>query len=103
MCSNPQNVMRRVKDEQTRTDRLVDIKAVNGSMVRCQWEASRMRTDPMTRQRFTDKEVANEIEQGNKELILLRRARMREFLEAEAAEFEANLNARGLAFAKHRP
>ena len=103
MCSNPQNVMRRVKDEQTRTDRLVDIKAVNGSMVRCQWEASRMRTDPMTRQRFTDKEVANEIEQGNKELILLRRARMKEFLEAEAAEFEANLNARGLAFAKHRP
>ena len=101
--NNPQNVMRRVKDEQTRNDRLVDIKAVNGAMVRCQWEASRMRTDPMTRERFIDKEVANEIEQGNKELILLRRARMKEFLEAEAAEMEAQLNARGLAFAKHRP
>ena len=103
MCSNPQNVMRRVKDEQMRTDRLVDIKAVNGSMVRCQWEASRMRTDPMTRQRFTEKEVANEIEQGNKELVLLRRARMKEFLTAEAAEYERQLNEMGLAFAKDRP
>ena len=99
----PQNVMRRVKDEQTRTDRLTNIKISNQAMVRCQWEVSRMRTDPMVRERFTDKEVANEIEQGNKELILLRRARMKEFLEAEAEEYERQLNARGLAFAKHRP
>jgi hypothetical protein len=100
--NNPQNVRRRVADEQVRTDRLVEIKTANASMVRCQWEASQMRMDPMKRERFVEKEVANEIEQGNRELILLRRARMKEFLEAEAAGFEASLNARGLAFAKHR-
>jgi len=99
---NPQNVRRRVADEQVRTDRLAEIKTANMSMVRCQWEASQMRMDPMKRQRFVEKEVANEIEQGNRELILLRRARMKEFLEAEAAGFEASLNVRGLAFAKHR-
>jgi len=101
--NNPLNVQRRVQEEQMRTDRLVDIKGTNLAMVRCQWEVSRLRQDVTTRERFLDKEVANEIEQGNKELVLLRRARMKEFLTAEAAEYERQLNEMGLAFAKDRP
>lgn len=99
----PLNVKRRVHEEQMRTDRLVDIGRSNMAMVRCEWEVARLRTDAVTKDKYETKAIVAEMEQGNKELILVRRARMAEFLAAEAAEFEAQLNERGLAFAKVRP
>ena len=98
----PLNIQRRVNQEQTQFEALRAIKASNLAQVRGQWEVSRLRTDASTRQRFEDKEIANEVEQGNKELLILRRARMKEFLAAEAAEHERQLNELGLAFAKYR-
>ena len=86
-----------------RTDRIIDINKSNLAMVRCEWEVARLRSDALTRDKFQSKAINAEIEQGNKELILLRRARMKEFLAAEAEEFERQLNAKGLAFAKFRP
>ena len=98
----PLNVRRRVKDEQVITDRLEGIKETSHAMRACEWFNSRERNDAVSKQLKVTKQVAKELEQENKELLLLRKARMKEFLAAEAAEFETQLNAMGKAFCKER-
>ena len=101
--NEPLNVGRRVKQEQEQADQLANIKQANQAMVRCEWEVARLRTHVSTREKYEQKAINAEMVQANKELILLRKARMSEFLSAEALEFERQLNERGLAFAKYRP
>ncbi|KAL1508241.1 hypothetical protein AB1Y20_004358 [Prymnesium parvum] len=98
--NEPLNVRRRVREEQVLTDRLQSIKETSHAMHASEWHNSRMRTDVLLNQLKTKKAVTAELEQQNKELLLLRRARMRDFLEEEAKEFERQLNAMGLAFCK---
>ena len=96
-------VQRRVKEEQTLVDRIQDVKASNLAMLRCEWQNARERSDVGVRQMQESKKISGELEQGQKELLALRQARMKEFLAAETEEFERQLNAKGLAFAKFRP
>lgn len=119
-------VQRRVKEEQTLVDRIQDVKASNLAMLRCEWQNARERSDVGVRQMQESKKISGEMEQGQKELLALRQARMKEFLAAEAQEcaprraqptasravtcsptapprrFELQLNAQGKAFAKYR-
>lgn len=118
-------VQRRVKEEQTLVDRIQDVKASNLAMLRCEWQNARERSDVGVRQMQESKKISGELEQGQKELLALRQARMKEFLAAEAQEcaprraqptasratcsptapprrFELQLNAQGKAFAKYR-
>jgi hypothetical protein len=64
----------------------------------CEWNNSRQRTDVRLNQLYQSKAIALELEQENRELLLLRRSRMKEFLQAESEMFEAQLNAMGKAF-----
>jgi len=100
--NEPLNVRRRVLQEQALTDRLYQIKEQSHAMRACEWEVSRERTDITNRQLAETKKIAQELEQANLELLPKRRARLREFLEAEAMVFEEQLNAMGKAFCKER-
>ena len=55
----------------------------------CEWANARERTDVAMQSRHEQKAISYELEQENKELMLLRRARMKEFLEAEAVQYAA--------------
>ena len=79
-------VQRRVKEEQTLVDRIQDVKASNLAMLRCEWQNARERSDVGVRQMQESKKISGEMEQGQKELLALRQARMKEFLAAEAQE-----------------
>ena len=79
-------VARRVKEEQTLVDRIQDVKASNLAMLRCEWQNARERSDVGVRQMQESKKISAEMEQGQKELLALRQARMKEFLAAEAQE-----------------
>ena len=68
----------------------------------CEWAVSRERTDTTVKQLAETKKIKAELEQENKELLIRRRARLTEFLAAEAEVFEAQLNERGKAFCKDR-
>uniref|UniRef100_A0A7S2FV38 Uncharacterized protein n=1 Tax=Haptolina brevifila TaxID=156173 RepID=A0A7S2FV38_9EUKA len=100
--NDPLNVQRRVREEQVITNRLIDIKEAGHAMRACEWENSRERTDVVTMQLSETKKIAAELEQENKMLLLQRKARLREFLTAEAEVFEQQLNAMGKAFCKPR-
>jgi hypothetical protein len=82
------------------TDRLNAIKEQQGAMRACEWANSRERTDVLSRQLYETKQIAHELAMENKELLLKRKARMKEFLAAEAQVFEQQLNAQGKAFCK---
>jgi len=98
--NEPLNVRRRVQEEQIITDRLLSIKEKSHAMRACEWHNSRLRNDVHLQQLQATKAITTELEQQNKELLLLRRARMMEFLADEAKEFERQLNSMGLAFCK---
>ena len=68
----------------------------------CEWNNSRERTDVRLNQLYEQKAITQELEQENRELLLLRRARMKEFLAAESEHFERELNAMGKAFCTER-
>jgi len=95
-------VARRVREEQVITDRLLQIRESSHAMRACEWENSRERTDVVTKQLSETKKIASELEQENKMLLLQRKARLREFLAAEADIFEQQLNSMGKAFCKPR-
>jgi hypothetical protein len=100
--NEPLNVKRRVQEEQTITDRLLAINETAHAMRACEWYNSRMRNDVNSQRLHTTKAINAELQQQNKELLLLRRARMKEFLADEAMEFERQLRQLGLAFCKER-
>ena len=68
------------------TDRLLDIKEKSHAMRLCEWYNSRLRNDVNLQRLHTTKAINVELQQQNKELLLLRRARMKEFLTDEAME-----------------
>ena len=82
------------------TDRLLAIKESGQAMRACEWANSRERTDVAVNQLYETKKIAQELAQENRELLLKRKARMMEFLAAEAEVFEQQLNAQGKAFCK---
>jgi len=98
--NEPLNVVRRVRAEQVITDRLSGIKQAAHYMRACEWANSRERTDVTVQQLYETKKIAQELDQENKELLVLRRARLRDFLKAEAEVFEQQLNDKGLAFSR---
>ena len=83
-------------------DRLGQIKEQHHAMRAAEWETSRERTDIVSKQLAQTKAIAQELEQENKMLLIKRKARMKEFLEAEAQHFEQQLNSMGKAFCKDR-
>ena len=76
----------RPQEEQVLTDRLIDLKQQGHAMRACEWYNARERGDVALKELYEKKKITNELEQANKELLLLRRARMKELLEAEAYE-----------------
>ena len=64
----------------------------------CEWANSREKCDLAISQLYEQKQIAQELAQENKELLIKRKARMKEFLAAEALTFEMQLNAQGKAF-----
>ena len=84
------------------TNRLMDIKVAQHAMRACEWEVSRQKTDVTSKQLAETKKIAAELEQENRMLGIQRKARMKEFLAAEAVVFEQQLNAMGMAFCKER-
>ena len=83
---------------QTLTDRINQIKESAHAMRACEWANSRERLDLGIAQIYEQKKIAQELAQENKELLIKRKARMKEFLAAEALTFEMQLNAQGKAF-----
>ena len=81
-------------------DRLAQIKESAHAMRACEWAVSRERTDIISAKLAETKKIAQELQQENKELLVKRRARMKEFLAEEATVFEMQLNEMGLAFRK---
>ena len=84
------------------TDRLISIKEQSHAMRACEWFNSRQHTDVMNQQLSETKRIAQELDQENRVTLLLRKARMKDFLEEEARMFEGQLNAIGKAFCKER-
>lgn len=70
------------------TDRLTGIKEQAHAMRACEWANSKLVTDVGNRHLAETKKIAAELEQENREMMLLRKSRMREFLKAEAEVFE---------------
>ena len=90
------------KYHQIIVDRLEGIREQSHAMRACEWATSRERTDVTVRHLAETKAIAQELEGENKELLLKRKARLRNFLAAEAQVFETQLNAMGKAFCKER-
>ena len=67
-------------------DRLIEIKDRGHAMLACDWYNSRQRTDVAMKQLHARKQSEFEMVQANKELLLLRRARMKEYLAAESEQ-----------------
>jgi len=103
MAADPDNVKRRVQMETTLAFRAAEMNAQNSVMLACGWANARERADLASSQRHLRKRVDDELIQANKETLLKRRARLKQFLAAEAAGFESQLGEMGLAFAKARP
>ena len=76
------------------TDRLIGIKEQSHAMRACEWANSKLVTDVGNRHLAETKKIAAELEQENREMMLLRKSRMREFLKAEAEVFEQQVRAR---------
>lgn len=92
------NVERRVREEQVIMDRLNAIKESAHAMRACEWANSRERTDVFIGQLYEQKTINQELEAENRELLVKRKARLKEFLAQEAMVFEQQLNAMGKAF-----
>mmetsp|Transcript_63286 Transcript_63286/g.105297 ORF Transcript_63286/g.105297 Transcript_63286/m.105297 type:complete len:104 (+) Transcript_63286:50-361(+) len=103
MAMEPLNVQRRVQAEETMEKRVGELREMSFALHRCAWEKTRENQDLFASQLHQRKAMNLEIAMANKDVLLHRRARMKEFLAAEAAQFEAQLNEKGLAFAKYRP
>lgn len=82
------------------TDRLLQIKESSHAMRACEWANSREKIDIEQMKLAETKKIHQELATENKELIIRRKARMKEFLAEEASVFESQLNAMGLAFRK---
>ena len=74
------------------TDRLIGIKEQSHAMRACEWANSKLVTDVTNRHLSETKKIAHELEQENREMMLLRKSRMREFLKAEAEVFEQQVS-----------
>ena len=72
------------QEERVRIDRLNDLKEVNFALRACEWENARSKQDPAIARLYATKKIDQEMMQGAKELLCLRRARLKEFLEMEA-------------------
>ena len=81
-------------------DRLNAIRESAHAMRACEWAKSREATDVAVQKLNETKKVHQELAQENREMKILRKARMEEFLAEEARVFEMQLNERGLAFRK---
>ena len=92
----------RVTPSQVITNRLNVIKEQSHAMRACEWANSKMRTDITQKQLQETKAIAQELEQANAVLLTERKTRLKEFLAAEAAVFERQLNEMGKAFCKNR-
>ena len=86
MKLQPRRACLGAQEEQVISDRLLNIKEKSHAVRACEWHNSRMRNDVLVRQLQATKSIAAELDQQNKELLLLRRARMKEFLVEEARE-----------------
>lgn len=81
-------------------DRLAQINEQAHAMRACEWANSRERTDITSMQLYETKQINAELVQQNRELLIKRRARLKEFLATEAVVFEQQLNAMGKAFCR---
>ena len=73
-----------MQEEQTRIDRLEKLSQQNFALRACEWENSRSYLDETTAKLRTDKAIASELVQGQKEMLAMRKARMKEFLTQES-------------------
>jgi hypothetical protein len=85
------------------TDRLIGIKEQSHAMRACEWANSKLVTDVGNRHLAETKKIAAELEQENREMMLLRKSRMREFLKAEAEVFEEQVGATPRLPLRHTP
>lgn len=95
-------VARRVEEDNIRAQYVADAKSYEMTAMRTAWFEANAKRQMERLARLEHHEHKEELVQANKELVLIRRARLKEFLEAEARSFEQQLNDMGLAFAKHR-
>merc|ERR1712113_124523 len=103
MAMEPLNVQRRVQAEETIEKRVGELRSMSFALHKCAWEKMRESQDLAAQQMHQRKAMNLEIAMANKDVLAHRKARMKEFLTAEAAQFEAQLNEKGLAFSKYRP
>merc|ERR1712087_345014 len=103
MAMEPLNVQRRVQAEETIEKRVGELRSMSFALHKCAWEKMRESQDLAAQQMHLRKAANLEIAMANKDVLAHRRARMKEFLAAEAVQFEAQLNEKGLAFSKYRP
>jgi len=82
--NEPLHVRRRVQEEERLNSARFDVMEKSKALLDCMWHNSREQFDLSARQRHERKMLAQEEEQANKELVLQRRARLKEFLTAEA-------------------
>lgn len=95
-------VARRVEEDNIRAQYVQDEKAYQLTSLRTSWFESNEKQQAERRHRIDEHSQKEELIQANKELVLLRRARLKEFLTAEAIATEQQLNAIGLSFVKDR-
>ena len=95
-------VARRVEEDNIRAQYVVDAKDYQMTAMRTAWFEANEKRQTQLRHRLEQLHNKEELIQANHEVLLLRRARMVEFLQAEAQLFERQLNELGLAFVKDR-
>lgn len=95
-------VARRVEEENIRAEYTEAAKQFALTSMRTAWYEADLKRQVDRIHRLEQAEHREELIQANKELVLLRRARLMSFLTAEAIMFEEELNRMGLAFARER-
>jgi len=95
-------VARRVEEDNIRAQYVADAADYRMTHMRTAWFEASDKRQTVRRHRLEQHHHKEELLQANKELVLMRRAQLKELLEAEARMYEEQLNAMGLAFAKDR-
>lgn len=95
-------VARRVEEDNMRAKAVENAKGYALTSMRTAWFEANEKRQTLRRHRIEQYLNKEELLQANQELLLQRRARLKEFLTAEAMGYEQQLNAIGLAFAKDR-
>jgi len=95
-------VARRVEEDNIRAQYVDDAKSYQMTSMRTAWFDANEKRQTERRHRIEQMHNKEELIQANRELVLQRRARLREFLTDEAIMYEQQLNAIGLAFMKDR-